>query len=331
MGTKSVPEHIMPNQITWIGLLSIVLSLAITIYIDPFLRRKSRNLALVNLILLIIYFSADFVDGIHARVTRQTSNLGALLDHGADSISAFAILVTLSSSLQLGIGSSFMYLGLTIFIGFYFVGLFIKYVGFMKLYSISGQSEGFVLVMLVHLISFLSPSVIQSLKRKAQHSLLQINTEFYLKIWVCSLFIYSFGEIIFYMIKKETIQDSIGSFIISSIGFLILLLFFYNIDYLIVMKSYSIIYMYLIMFSQSFTVCYFEETVSNFCSKSISFQPFITSYTLLSFFMLTNYCENYNISILVFLISTVHFFLRVGSILLGMSKGLNSKLFNKDL
>lgn len=164
---KFIPKWIKPNQITLFGLLCIVSSTVLTLKYNKNLLKSSRSLCLINFVLLFAYFSADFVDGIHARATGLCSTLGCILDHGVDSISCFSIIISTMSSLGLGFNPSILsFILINILFGFYSVGLGIKYTGKHYYQFISGESEGLFLIMILHLVSAFRPELIETIKAK---------------------------------------------------------------------------------------------------------------------------------------------------------------------
>ncbi len=90
-----------PNMITLIGLLTVVVATAITLFYSPDLSSPlpswSYYLYFIFILLILIfchsigsavwiYSSLDAIDGKHARRTGQCGPLGELFDHGCDAI-----------------------------------------------------------------------------------------------------------------------------------------------------------------------------------------------------------------------------------------------------
>jgi len=69
-----IPKGITPNMITILNLL---------IVLGVFISKQFYN-PLVLMITIFIYYFLDNLDGIYARESKQTSNLGEILDHGND-------------------------------------------------------------------------------------------------------------------------------------------------------------------------------------------------------------------------------------------------------
>lgn len=325
-----IPKSIMPNQITWFGYLSMILSLIITITFDYSLASTPRFLPLANLILLFVYFCADFLDGVHARATKQCSSLGALLDHGVDSIVVLVVLLSACSSVGIGITNELGFIAFIFFSGFYFVALFIKYVGYMKLSIISGQSEGLMLIMLIHLLSFLRPSFINTLKttlldkpnKTLKNTVMNI-------IGLASTIISIFD--IFYFISRDALSERSGEILASISALHLLLSFLYFLKLSNIKLNPDRFYLFISIFSQCFTVCYIEETISFLCGSATNPKAFLSSYMLLSLFISCYlYSKNTAYTNSVFFLSSLHFLLRIGSILFDLSKKLDCKLFTRS-
>lgn len=75
---KFVSIKITPNQITIAGLTNLILSYY---FYQKFF-----------IYCYIIYLFCDFLDGIHARNTKQSSNFGEIIDHASDSFAMIHIL-----------------------------------------------------------------------------------------------------------------------------------------------------------------------------------------------------------------------------------------------
>merc|ERR1712070_616864 len=83
---KCVPAWISPNAISVFGgvcgFISAVCAVLTTIY-------GSGQLNIAAGVCILIYMTADAVDGKHARATGQATPMGALVDHGVDAFIAF--------------------------------------------------------------------------------------------------------------------------------------------------------------------------------------------------------------------------------------------------
>jgi len=325
-----ISPKIMPNQITWIGYLSMIISLISTVYFDASLQLAPRILPLVNFCFLLVYFCADFLDGIHARKTDQCSQLGALLDHGVDSIVVLAILLTACSSLRLGINQELGFFGFILFSGFYFVALFIKYVGYMKLNLISGQSEGLILIMIIHIIAFFKPNfgitlksqLLQKSTQKLRQSLMNIIGLIFTSVSVFE---------ILYFTSSSVLSARIIEIVTSILHLHVLLSFLYFLKYSTVRSQKKDFYSFIFTFSQCFTVCYIEETVSFLTCSSVDHNIFIACYLLLASFVISFiYVKSKIYLYSIFALSTLHFLLRIGSILVDLSRKTNCKLFTSS-
>lgn len=325
-----IPKVIMPNQITWAGYFSMLCSLIATVFFDPTLQTKPTFLPLINFILLFIYFSADFVDGIHARKTGQTSQLGALLDHGVDSVVVLFLIIALCSSLQLGISDFLMFFSFILFSGFYFVGIYIKYVGYMKLNYLSGQSEGLFLVMIIHILSFLIPKKMDNIKKTIGSSVQLYFKPFFMQIISTIVTLYSIAELFVDMNKNETLNRKYEA--LSSIFYVHLLFsFLYFLKVSNLKKNLVPFYSFMLIFGQCFTLCYVEETLSGMASSDLDLKVFIANYSILAIFVVTYLSFKRNsVALFCFMLSSVHFLLRIGSILYGLSNHLNARLFTRS-
>ena len=92
-----MPRWISPNLISVSGGLCALLSAVLSI---TALLSGASWLCICSGALLFLYMHADSVDGPHARNTGQTSQLGALVDHGVDAFVAFTTGVSLCATLD---------------------------------------------------------------------------------------------------------------------------------------------------------------------------------------------------------------------------------------
>lgn len=326
-----IPDYIMPNQLTLIGLISMIISGILTIYYNSCLTKKSKRLAFANLILLIIYFSADFVDGMHARRTNQCSPMGAVMDHGVDSFVISCVILTIFSSLRLGISKFILILSYISLFGFYLSGLHIKFAGYLNFSTISGPSEGLVSTMIVHLIACTKPEIIDSITAffKRQNFYKHKNALcVYLSVILSGYWIYELVNSIF--VEKGSIPTYYVSIALFETLLLLSPLYFFGfMDILLGFKNFN--YFFVIL-AENFSVCYIEEAISYITNTSTDIRVFAFVYSLFFVFCVSFMFKNqYNIPKFCFFISSIHFILRVGSIFYYLSKGLNVKLFSKYL
>ena len=75
-----VPRAIKPNQITIAGFISALIGSALLYFVT------SPAAYLYWVLFNFIWYLLDSLDGIHARLTQQTSEYGAFLDHALDNI-----------------------------------------------------------------------------------------------------------------------------------------------------------------------------------------------------------------------------------------------------
>lgn len=322
-----IPDWITPNQLTFFGLFCIVSSLLITVYNDPKLKNKSRHLPLINFILVYLYFSADFVDGMHARRTKQCSPMGALLDHGVDSLACGCVLIALLSSLSSGMNRFAIFLFYNLFVGFYQCGLHIKYAGYLKFNLISGPSEGLVTVMLIHLLAWIAPAFIEYVREDVFVKRFRKNGNAYM-ITLSSIFtIGCIYELFNSMSMENRMEYSIDAIVslLKLLPMLSSIIYIYLTD---LFQDLNSVYRLIFVLSQNFTVCYLEETLSGITKSSTDNRVFLFAYLVLFSFLYTFASKKRIYSTKYYsVISTVHFIIRVCSIFYSMSKSLGFNIF----
>lgn len=324
-----ISRDVMPNQITWVGYISMMVGLLATIFFDPTLNNPPRGLSLANLILLFVYFSADFLDGVHARRTDQCSQLGALLDHGVDSVVTLSVLITMCSSLRTGISNQLVFLGYLFFSGFYFVGLFIKYVGYMKLSIISGQSEGLACVMLIHMVSCLVPSLLEYIRKSRMWKMLLKHKNGLMTALASAATLQSFFDLFYHINIESPVRRNLEA-LASAIKLLMMLSFLLLVVFSDIKSSTLGFYLFMGVLSQCFTVCYIEETVSGMAMSETNAKVFMLSYLFLGLLSLSYVTwRSSKTMIMIFSLSMAHFLARVGSILIDLSRKLDCKLFSQ--
>src|SRR5262249_39798396 len=84
-----LPRQLKPNTITLFG-EGCAVAAALATY---FAARGRPALYPLGAVLLLLYMTADNIDGPHARNTGQTSVLGEFLDHGLDGLASGAVLL----------------------------------------------------------------------------------------------------------------------------------------------------------------------------------------------------------------------------------------------
>lgn len=324
-----IPQDVMPNQITWIGYLSMMVGLLLTVFFDPALVNPPKYLPLANSILLLVYFSADFLDGVHARKTKQCSQLGALLDHGVDSVVTLSVLISICSSLRTGISEQLVFLGYLFLSGFYFVGLFIKYVGYMKLSIISGQSEGLLCVMLIHMVSYLRPALLESIKKVRSWRLVQRYRNKLMVALAGVATVVSFFDLFYHINTESPIARNLDA-LMSTMKLFAILSFLLLVIFSNIRSSILDFYLFMGVLSQCFTICYVEETVSSMATSETDIKVFVFSYLFLGLLSASYIVrQNSPVTVIIFILSTVHFLIRVGSILVDLSVKLDCRLFTR--
>lgn len=322
-----IPESITPNQVTWFGGISIISSLLLTIRFDPSLRSKGKYLPLINFFLLLFYFSADFMDGMHARRTNQCSSLGSILDHGIDSIAVTAIVVSVASSLKIGISKIILAWAYNCFIAFYMSGLYLKYVGLFKYSILAGESRGLLFAMFIHLFSFFAPRTLEKAKKLVNSKYIAFTCEKpFLTLFSAAHTIATIIDLFYNMLIVQEKKLSKEIFIsLFELATLLVLLCSSLKD----INSSNVLnfHISLITFSLSFTVCYLEEYMSILTKGNQDIVAFIVSYGLVGLSNLSKTLKSSRAPFkIIFTFSIIHFLLRVGSILKNLARALNVKL-----
>lgn len=98
---RQVPRRISPNMISVVGGACATAASVSSVVATRF---ESPALYFLAPLLIFIYMNADAMDGKHARMTSQSTPLGALVDHGIDAFIAFttgvSVCITVESSLS---------------------------------------------------------------------------------------------------------------------------------------------------------------------------------------------------------------------------------------
>lgn len=113
-----VPRWISPNVVSLIGGACALTSTGLSIAAG---QRSSRPLYIMSGVMLFNYVNADAVDGKHARLTGQTSPLGAFLDHGIDAFVAASTGVAICATVEPSLSSDYLMAGLSWFHTAWFV------------------------------------------------------------------------------------------------------------------------------------------------------------------------------------------------------------------
>lgn len=143
-----IPESLAPNTITVIGQIAALLGTVLAVVATM----GYPLLYVVSAFLLLVYLTADNIDGAHARRTGQTSSLGEFLDHGLDGVANGCVLLTAAVVLRMDGIWMVMLLALGA-LGFIFTFWEQYRTGKLILPEMSA-TEGVTLVMLVELVLF---------------------------------------------------------------------------------------------------------------------------------------------------------------------------------
>lgn len=263
---------ITPNFITIVGYVAMLTSYLLTFLCDKTLKDCPRILPLINFIASFIYITTDSVDGVHARNTNQCSPVGKVLDHFIDSNAVFYVVITLGSSLKLGISSTLFWLFVCMMSGFYMAVISEKFTGILKFSLISGATEGLYSASLIHLCAFICPSAVAIVKAY----LLQYEAIF--MIVACIYLTYLLLDFL-YVVKTNTKQFEFGNVFISLSRLVLLILFF--IPLYAFPSKFSLIYF--LTFSQCFSLCCLEEYICMLTGTRTDSKTYYCSFVLLAF------------------------------------------------
>lgn len=269
---RRIPAAVLPNQITLAGLAAMLLSFVLTYAFDRTLTRAPWPLVLANLGCLAVYFTADGVDGIHARATRRCSPIGYLLDHGVDSLACMSVAVGVASTLRIGASRLFLLLLLNIYAIFYFGALQHKYTGVFALNYISGCSEGLVSVMLLHAASLFStlPRAVASGRYTVFSTVLTARK---MEIFLACTLLYNCVELSAIVIPRLDRARS-RQFAASAYSLALLLLIFVT---GFVYRAAAGVWPLLAVFAIAFSLCYVEETLSIVLCSAPEWRVFATA------------------------------------------------------
>lgn len=268
---KYTPTYLAPNTLTMCGYFIMLINFISVIYFDPSLKNGFPLLSLFSAISLLIYFTADNIDGAQARKLKEMSPMGQMFDHGVDSCCVFFVLISLVSSLGLGLTYTSLMLLCCVMSGFYLAGLEEKFTGVFELGAISGPTEGLVLIFLLHLTA----TFFRDLLRKVVLSITfspylakSINFPNISPLFILLLVVFCFNLIASYikcvnlsdLKKKSVITNSYVSIISGFVPLFVLHKhFMYNPDLQMIN---------LLLFAQCFSLKYIEEIFTNIISSS---------------------------------------------------------------
>eukprot|EP00929_Paragymnodinium_shiwhaense_P071620 TRINITY_DN36390_c0_g1_i1.p1 TRINITY_DN36390_c0_g1~~TRINITY_DN36390_c0_g1_i1.p1 ORF type:complete len:185 (-),score=5.96 TRINITY_DN36390_c0_g1_i1:110-664(-) len=97
-----IPRRISPNVISLLGGVAALTSCVTTVWAVVF---GSPCLYVFAALWLFVYQTADAVDGMHARATKQATPLGIIIDHGVDAFVAFTTGLSLCFVVEPALGS----------------------------------------------------------------------------------------------------------------------------------------------------------------------------------------------------------------------------------
>ncbi|EEQ82067.1 hypothetical protein NCER_101291 [Vairimorpha ceranae BRL01] len=287
---NNTPETISPNMLTLFGYIIMLFNFITVILYDVELCCKESWISLFSAMCLFFYFTMDNLDGAQARKLKEMSPLGQLFDHGVDSCVVFFCMITLISSLRLGLSLTSLLVILTVMYGFYFSGLEEKFTGLFEFGFISGPTEGIMFIIILHLMSaFRDTSLSYTVDCFTHHSSLTRVITFVpvspLFLLSLSVFIYNYISSYFKSLKLTKIKKRREVFFsYFSIGLLIPPLYTLHSRFLL-RPDLQIIN--LIIFAQNFSLKYIEEVYCNIIGGRAHFYNF--SYILYVLFAISAY------------------------------------------
>lgn len=139
------PTYVAPNVISLVGLFLTIYAWSITYrYYDT----HPIVTGIITILSTLTYLNLDAIDGIHARKTKNSSPIGELIDHGADSISTIFIGMTLCKVLGVSSSATWFFTS-TLTLGFQRAHLMWLKNGNFTFSNLSGPSEMLLLYCIV--------------------------------------------------------------------------------------------------------------------------------------------------------------------------------------
>ncbi|KAH3668772.1 hypothetical protein OGAPHI_002527 [Ogataea philodendri] len=156
---KIFPLWMAPNVVTLSGLMFIVVSLLVMLYVDPTLDQESpRWCYVLYAVSIFMYQTFDACDGIHARRTGQSGPLGELFDHCVDAVNTSMSVLIFASVAGLGRGWMVYLSQFATLMNFYLSTWEEFYTHTLFLSECSGPVEGILLlVVLFFITAFVGP------------------------------------------------------------------------------------------------------------------------------------------------------------------------------
>lgn len=328
---KAIPRSVTPNSITWVGFVAMVVSFFATMYFDPSLTDPHSCLSLLNALSTFIYLSTDSLDGIHARNTNQCSPLGKILDHFVDSAATLFATISLCSSLRMGYSPAALALVVSTMLGFYVAQLSERYTGYLRFSLVSGACEGLICIICIHITSFLSPRLIKAVLHSGYYFSRSSVTTLFLA-WATFYLSHIFTSL-FRDISKQPARKSYKVISIEILKPVLIVLLVVPLFRTGPSKNLFLPFSYLMVFGNSFSLCYLEDYVASMSKMPVSHSVFACSFLILGIQSIV-YVYGWNAEAVakpLFLISILHFVARAGSVLGNLARVLNTKLFNRAI
>ncbi|KAF9762955.1 CDP-diacylglycerol--serine O-phosphatidyltransferase [Nosema granulosis] len=321
---KHTPAYLAPNTITMIGYFSLLINFLVVIIFDQNLRNGFPLLSLFSAICLVLYFTADNIDGAQARKLKECSPMGQMFDHGVDSCCVFFCMISLISSLGLGLTYTSFMLIFCVMSGFYLAGLEEKFTGVFELGAVSGPTEGLVFIFILHLLAAFSRQTIRraiSAVTFSPYLVRNVNFPNISPLFILLVVISCYNILTSYIKcvnlsdikKKSVVAKSYVSIILSFIPMFTLHNLF--------MSTPCLQMLNMIIFAQCFSLKYIEEIFSNIINSSKRKNNFFF-FLYLCFGMSSVFYDVRKISTCLYLyllISTFHYIYNV-NLLIGICK-----------
>ncbi|WUR02247.1 choline/ethanolaminephosphotransferase [Vairimorpha necatrix] len=326
------PECISPNMLTLFGYSIMLANFLFVIYFDLELKNKEDWLALLSATSLIFYFTMDNLDGAQARKLKEMSPMGQLFDHGVDSCAVFFCMISMISSLKLGLTQTSLMMMLAVMFGFYFAGLEEKFAGFFEFGQISGPTEGILFMVVLHLMSaYCNNTLKYTVDRITFYpELTRLITFISISpLFIISLSVFLFNYIVSFIkslkcAKWKNWKEVMLSYF--SIGFLIIPL--YQIHYVFPLRPDLKIINFMI-FAQIFSLKYIEEVYFNIIGRTPSYVNITYILYYLASIVVTKTkfeIDNY-VLVSLLLFSTIYYLNSVSNLIMACKTALRINVF----
>ncbi|VDQ14178.1 unnamed protein product [Trichobilharzia regenti] len=157
-----VPSYIAPNTLTLIGLLANLFSICLLLIYGA-----GPITSLLFAVCVFIYQTLDALDGLHARRTGSSSQLGELFDHGCDAISTCVLPIGYFITLGFNDWPVLMFIQYFCIQCLFYLAHWRCYVTGILSFDRVGVTEGLIIGMLASMITSMFGSSFWSIKVSA--------------------------------------------------------------------------------------------------------------------------------------------------------------------